>query len=71
MNTMLNIVIEKDSIGYVAYCPALAGCMTQGETFEEVMHNIREAVELYLETLSADEISALSKKEVYTTALAI
>lgn len=47
----LNIVIEKDARGYFAFCPALKGCHTQGDTFEEVLSNIREAAEPYLETL--------------------
>lgn len=39
--------------GYVAFVPALPGCHTQGETLEETEKNIREAVELYLESLAA------------------
>ncbi len=44
-------IIEKDDFGYYAYCPELKGCQTQGKTFEEALANIKEAVELYLETL--------------------
>jgi predicted RNase H-like HicB family nuclease len=47
----INIVIEKDEYGYYAYCPELPGCQSQGDTFEEVTANIKEATELYLETL--------------------
>jgi len=44
------VVVERDENGmYVAYCPALQGCYTQGETYEEVMKNIREAIELNIE----------------------
>lgn len=39
--------------GYVAFVPALSGCHTQGETLEETEKNIREAIELYLESLAA------------------
>ena len=39
--------------GYVAYVPVLSGCHTQGETLEETEKNIREAIELYLESLVA------------------
>ncbi|MFA4647418.1 type II toxin-antitoxin system HicB family antitoxin [Pyrococcus kukulkanii] len=35
--------------GYVAYVPELPGCLSQGETEDEVLKNIREAIELYLE----------------------
>jgi predicted RNase H-like HicB family nuclease len=52
----LAIVIEKDEFGYYAYCPALKGCQTQGDSMEEVQNNIKEAISLYLSTLSdADE----------------
>ncbi|AFK22077.1 type II toxin-antitoxin system HicB family antitoxin [Pyrococcus sp. ST04] len=37
--------------GYVAYVPALPGCVSQGETEEEALENIKEAIELYLEVL--------------------
>lgn len=38
--------------GYVAFVPALQGCHTQGETLEETEDNAKEAIELYLESLS-------------------
>lgn len=44
------IILEKGMDGYiVAYCPALKGCVTQGQTEEEAIENIKEAIELYLE----------------------
>ena len=51
----VNIVIEKDQHGYYAYCPQLKGCHSQGESLEEVLGNINEAVNLYLETLTPEE----------------
>lgn len=36
--------------------PALPGCISQGETFEEALKNIKEAAELYLEDLKEEEI---------------
>ncbi len=39
--------------GYVAFVPALPGCHTQGETLEETESNIREAIAVYLESLTA------------------
>lgn len=47
----VNVVIERDKDGYFAYVPELKGCHSQGQTFDEVMANIREATELYLETI--------------------
>lgn len=47
----LKIVLENGIDGYiVAYCPALKGCVTQGRTEEEALENIKEAIELFLET---------------------
>lgn len=37
--------------GYTIYVPALPGCVSQGETAEEAMANIKEAIEIYLESL--------------------
>lgn len=45
-------MIEKDENGYYAYRPQLEGCQTQGDSLEQVLSNIKEAIELYLETLS-------------------
>ncbi len=59
MSYKASIIIEKDEHGYYAYCPELEGCQTQGNSFEEVLRNIKEAVELYLETLSEEERNAV------------
>ncbi|MBI4135538.1 type II toxin-antitoxin system HicB family antitoxin [Candidatus Uhrbacteria bacterium] len=40
--------------GYVASIPALPGCMTQGETFEEAKENIKDAIVGYIEVLKED-----------------
>lgn len=47
------IIIEKDAEGYFAYCPELQGCYTQGETYEEVLKNIEDAVRLHVEDRKA------------------
>ncbi|RKV50244.1 type II toxin-antitoxin system HicB family antitoxin [Helicobacter pylori] len=60
---LLNAVIEKDENGYFAFVPSLQGCVSQGKTYEEALRNIKEAIELYLETLEADELAFLSKKD--------
>ena len=71
MSYKVSIVIEKDEHGYYAYCPELEGCQTQGDSIEEAMANIKEAVELYLETLSEEEIKESLSKEILTTALEV
>jgi predicted RNase H-like HicB family nuclease len=43
-------VLEKsDEGGYTAYVPSLPGCISEGDTKEEALKNIQEAIELYLE----------------------
>lgn len=59
MSFKVSVIIEKDKHGYYAYCPELDGCQSQGETLEEVMANIREATELYLETLPLGKDAAI------------
>lgn len=71
MSYKVSVVIEKDEYGYYAYCPGLEGCQTQGDSLEEVIGNIKEAVELYLETLSEDEIKESLSKEILTTTLEV
>ncbi len=71
MSYKVNVVIEKDEYGYYAYCPELEGCQTQGDSLEEVLSNIREAIELYLETLTDDEIKTSLSKDILTTSLEV
>jgi len=71
MDAKVSVIIERDENGFFAYSPELEGCQTQGETLDEVIANIREAVELYLETLSAEEKRELLSKEILTTAVEV
>ncbi|TLD85198.1 type II toxin-antitoxin system HicB family antitoxin [Helicobacter sp. MIT 11-5569] len=59
---ILNAVIEKDEFGYFAYVPELKGCVSQGETYEEAITNIKEAIQLYLESLNEKETESLKNK---------
>ena len=67
----VNVIIEKDKHGYYAFCPELRGCHTQGDSIDEVLENIREAIQLYLETLSPEEMDAYLSKEILTTSLEV
>ena len=44
----VSVVIEKDEEGYFAFCPELQGCYTQGDTYEEVLENIKDAIRLHI-----------------------
>ena len=71
MSYKVGVIIEKDKHGYYAYCPELEGCQTQGDMFEEVVSNIKEAIELYFETLSQEERKMYLSREVYMTSLEV
>jgi len=44
-----SVIVERDVDWYVAICPELRGCYTQGQTYEETLENIREAILLHVE----------------------
>ena len=48
-NYRSSVVIERDENGYYAYCPELQGCYTQGDTYEEALANIKDAIRLHVE----------------------
>lgn len=49
------VVLElNESGGYTVYVPLLPGCISEGDTREEALVNIKEAIELYCESLEAD-----------------
>jgi len=45
----VSVIVEHDKEGYFAFSPELQGCYTQGDTYEEVMANIKDAIKLHLE----------------------
>ncbi len=54
----LKVVLEpSDEGGYTVYVPSLPGCVSEGDTEEEALVNIREAIELYLEPVDDDWIA--------------
>jgi predicted RNase H-like HicB family nuclease len=55
MSRELNVVLEQDGDGVYVCCPELPGCHSQGDTVEEAMDNMGEAIALYLETLGEKE----------------
>ncbi len=66
---ILKIVLEpSEEGGYTVYVPSLPGCISEGNTKEEALVNIREAIELYLESAEDDHISA-DKAEVLELAV--
>ena len=45
----LPIIVEADADGYFVSCPALQGCYSQGDTYEEAVENIKDAIRLHIE----------------------
>ena len=66
-----SVVIEKDEHGFYAWCPELKGCQSEGNTLEETVANIKEAIELYLETLPAEERDIALSREILTTTVEV
>jgi predicted RNase H-like HicB family nuclease len=65
----LSIVLERGEDGMVvAHCPALKSCWSQGRTRDEALHNVREAIELYLEA-APGELPADGQHEVVKLAI--
>jgi predicted RNase H-like HicB family nuclease len=60
-----SVVIERDVDGYFALCPELQGCYTQGDTYEEVLDNIKDAIHLHVEDRleSGEDIPQPDKKQ--------
>lgn len=60
----IRVVLEpSDEGGYTVYVPSLPGCISEGETEEEALANIKEAIELYMEPLD-DEMAAIESKKI-------
>ena len=70
-NYRFSVVIERDDEAYFAFCPELQGCYTQGETYEKVLENIKDAIRLHVEDrleigeeIPQDEAVSLTSLEV-------
>jgi predicted RNase H-like HicB family nuclease len=58
----IKVVLESSNEGgYTVYVPSLPGCISEGETVEDALTNVREAIELYLEPVEDDWV--LAEKE--------
>ena len=70
MVRQLTAIIEKDGDGYVALCPEV-DIASQGDTVSEARANLKEALELFFETASQEEINSRLHEEVYVTQLEV
>ncbi|MBI2842222.1 MAG: type II toxin-antitoxin system HicB family antitoxin [Armatimonadetes bacterium] len=65
------VVVEKDEDGYFAFCPELQGCYTQGETYEEALANIQDAIRLHVEDIIESGDTVPQPEQVSLTTLKI
>ena len=49
-----SVVINKTEHGFDVHCPALPGCHSQGDTFEEAIENIKDAIKTYLRMIEEE-----------------
>lgn len=66
MHKQLTAIIEREGDGYVSLCPEL-DIASQGDTIEKARDNLREALELFFEAASPEEIQQRLHEEVYVT----
>ena len=70
MQKQLTAIIEREGDGYVSLCPEL-DIASQGDTITEARDNLREALELFFETASPEEIQTRVHEEVYITRMEV
>lgn len=64
----IRVRLEKDEDGvWVATCPSLPGCISQGKTQEEALKNIKEAVRLHIRSLAEDGLPIFEHKGLKET----
>ena len=64
---LYKVVLQKSKEGYSVSCPALAGCWSQGETEEDALENIKDAIEDYMFVLN-EQIKNADVREVEVAA---
>ena len=65
MSRKFRVILEPNELGgYTVMVPLLPGCISEGDTREEALANIKEAIELYIESLQADGESIPTEEAV-------
>ena len=70
MLKQLTVIITHEEDGYVSLCPDF-DIASQGDTIEEARENLREALELFFENASSEEIQTRLHEEVYVTRMEV
>lgn len=66
MNRRLTALIQREGHGFVSLCPEL-DIASQGDTIEEARDNLREALELFFECASEEEVQRRLATEIFVT----
>ena len=66
-----SVVIEKDKEGYFAFCPEFQGCYTQGDTYEEALENIKDAIRLHVKDRLEDGEEIPQSESVSLTSMEV
>jgi predicted RNase H-like HicB family nuclease len=66
MTRRLTALIEREGDGYVALCPEL-DIASQGDSIEQARENLREALELFFEVASAEEVDRRFSEDIFIT----
>ncbi len=70
LTARLTVIVEREEDGYVSFCPDL-DIASQGDTVEKARDNLREALELFFESASEEEVRERLHGEIYVTQLEI
>jgi len=70
MTQRLTAIIEKENNGYVSLCPEL-DIASQGDTIEQAKDNLKEALELFFETASPEEIKQRLHDDIFVTQIEV
>jgi predicted RNase H-like HicB family nuclease len=58
------VVVHESEYGFDVHCPLLPGCHSQGDTVEEALENIKDAIKTYLEMITVEEKGKIYEVEV-------
>lgn len=72
-NYHFSIIVEQDKDGYFVFCPDLQGCYSQGDTYEEAVKNIKDAIKLHVadRKTEKEEVSQLKSISLSTVEVAL
>lgn len=70
MLKQLTVVLEKEDDAYIAFCPEV-DVTSQGESLEEAKANLQEALELFFETASPEEVDTRFHGDVFVTSIGV